>query len=181
MNLGLGLDLKNRVRDKFLIPNRAEAIQYIYLQDPTQNKKGDWILRDKVGTVGDINTIPTATNIVKSDGTVEFQFDATKFGSKVIQYWTGLAWADITLTAGGIGSTTSGTYGDFILTDTEAIGGVITDMWHVDEGSGAILYNSIRPEFSGIVANLLSGTDNDWNIDNRYKNYAMKYGFGELV
>jgi len=180
MNLGLGLDLKNRVRDKFLIPNRAEAIQYIYLQDPTQNKKGDWILRDKVGTVGDINTIPTATNMIKSDGAVEFQFDATEFGSKTIQYWTGLAWADITLTA-GVGSTASGTYGDFILTDTEAIGGVITDMWHVDEGSGAILYNSIRPAFSGIVATLLPGTDNDWSTDNRYKNYAMKYGFGELV
>ena len=150
-------------------------------QNPVQNKKGDWILLDSAGKIGDLDTVPTSTNMIKSDGTVEFQFDATEFGSKVIQYWAGIAWADMTLTSGGIGSTASGTYGDFILTDTEAIGGIITDMWHVDEGSGSILYNSIRPAFSGLVVNLSSGTDNDWDTDNRYKNYAMKYGFGELV
>ena len=149
-------------------------------QNPVQNKKGDWILLDSAGKIGDIDTVPTSTNMIKSDGTVEFDF-TDEFASETIQYWNGTAYVDMTLDASGIGSTASGTYGDFILTDTEAIGGVITDMWHVDEGSGSILYNSIRPAFSGLVVNLSSGTDNDWDIDNRYKNYAMKYGFGELV
>ena len=145
-------------------------------QNPVQNKKGDWILLDSAGKIGDIDTVPTSTNMIKSDGTVEFDF-IDEFASETIQYWNGTAYVDMTLIAAGIGSTSAGTYGDFIRT----VGGVITDMWHYDEGSGVILYNSIRPAFSGLVANLSSGTDNDWDTDNRYKNYAMKYGFGELV